>query len=216
MVQLDRKQQLVIALLVAVILFGGGYRFAQMKERAADEARPSLEAAGENKAKDIFVHVAGAVSKPGVYQLPQGARIIDAVNMAGPTGEADLDSLQLAAPVPDGKTIYVPLKSTAAQAGTAVPGTPGTPVSPAAGTGRNAFAPPAGASGTAAATGLVNINTADVSQLDTLPGIGPALAQRIIQYREVNGPFKTIEELKNVSGIGDKNFEKLKDKITVR
>lgn len=219
MIQLDRKQQFVIILLVGVILFGGGYRFAQMKERAAEESKPALEAAGENKTKDLQVHVAGAVLKPGVYHLPQGSRVIDAVNMAGPTGEADLDSLKLASMVTDGQTIYVPLKPAVNQAGSTPSGSPpGAPVSSAAGTGRNAFIPQTGAkaTGAAAVTGLININTADQSQLDTLPGIGPALAQKIIQYREVNGPFKSIDDLKNVSGIGDKNFENLKDRITVR
>lgn len=211
MIQLDRKQQLVIFLLVAVILFGGGYRYAQMKERSAEENKTVLEAAGENKSRDLQVHVAGAVLKPGVYRLQQGARVIDAVNMAGPTAEADLDALKLASPVTDGLTIPVPVKS-------AVPGGQAGSPGADAGTGRNVFTPQAGvkSTGNAGAAGSVNINTADQSQLDTLPGIGPALAQRIIQYREVNGPFNTIEDLKNVSGIGDKSFEKLRDRITVR
>jgi len=216
MVQLDRKQQLVILLLVGVILFGGGYRFAQMKERAAEEGKPALEAASD-KAKDLLVHVAGAVAKPGVYQLPHGSRVIDAVNQAGPAAEAELDSLKLASPVTDGQTIYVPMKSST-QTGSMVAGSPpGSPVS-SAGTGRNAFTSQTGVKPFSAATvtGLVNINTADQSQLDTLPGVGPSLAQRIIQYREINGPFKAIEDLKDVSGIGDKNFEKLKDRVTVR
>lgn len=216
MVQLDRKQQLVILLLVGVILFGGGYRLAQMKERAAEEGKPALEAASD-KAKDLLVHVAGAVAKPGVYQLPHGSRVIDAVNQAGPAAEAELDSLKLASPVTDGQTIYVPSKSSTQAGSTAAGSSQGSPVS-SAGTGRNAFTSQTGVkpSGTATVTGLVNINTADQSQLDTLPGVGPSLAQRIIQYREINGPFKAIEDLKDVSGIGDKNFEKLKDRITVR
>ena len=217
MVQLDRKQQLVILLLVGVILFGGGYRLAQMKERAAEEGKPALEAASD-KAKDLLVHVAGAVAKPGVYQLPHGSRVIDAINQAGPAAEAELDSLKLASPVTDGQTIYVSMKPLTQAGSTASGSSPGSPVSSAAGTGRNAFTSQTGVkpSGTATVTGLVNINTADQSQLDTLPGVGPSLAQRIIQYREINGPFKAIEDLKDVSGIGDKNFEKLKDRITVR
>ncbi|BAF59035.1 hypothetical membrane protein [Pelotomaculum thermopropionicum SI] len=203
-IQLDRRQQLVVILLAGVILFGAGYRLAQVKGRPADEGRPALEKAGENKAKDVVVHVAGAVAKPGVYQLPQGSRVIDAINKAGPTEEADLDALQLAAPVSDGKTVYVPQKSQATQTG------------PPAAANKAGTAPAAAtAKQNTPSSQLVNINTADQGQLDTLPGIGPALAQRIIQYRESNGPFKTIEELKNVSGIGDKNFENLKDKITV-
>lgn len=218
MIQLERKQLWILLILAGVILFGGGYRLAEMKEQAAAGDKPALEAAGEKGDKDLVVHVAGAVSKPGVYQLAPGSRIIDAVEKAGPTAEADMDSLQLAAPVPDGKTIYVPVKAAAAQAGIPAPGIPaGSPVSSTDGSGRNLFAPQAGkmAPGATAASGLVNINTANESQLDTLPGIGPSLAQRIIQHREVNGPFKSIEDVKNVSGIGDKKFEDIKDKITV-
>lgn len=215
MVQLDRKQQLVILMLVGIILFGGGYRFAQMKERAAGESKIVLdqgEAADESKAKDLLIHVTGAVAKPGVYELPAGSRIIDAVNKAGPTGEADLDILKLATQVVDGQTIYVPVKTAAGQPSAAGASPPAAAVA----------APPAVSYSSGAgnsvqqAGGKVNINTADLAQLDTLPGIGPAYAQRIIQYREINGPFKTIGDIKQVSGIGDKRFEQLKDLITVQ
>ncbi len=219
MVQLERKQQWVLLLLVGIILLGGVYRYAQVRERAANESRPTLEAAdqAQAKAKDIQVHVTGAVAKAGVYRLPQGSRVIDAVNMAGPTGEADLDSLQLAAPIPDGKTIYVPQKSAVLPTGSEMPGSqPTASDSIAPGTGRVVSSPQTGSKiAGIAATGLININTADQNQLDTLPGIGPALAQRIIQYREINGPFQAIEDIKNVAGIGDKKFKELKDKITV-
>lgn len=200
MIELDRKQQLVILILVGAVLFGAGFRCAQVKERAARESRPVLESKEEEEVKDLLVHVAGAVAKPGVYRMPQGSRVIDAVNRAEPTEDALLDSLKLAAPLIDGQTVPIPAKSSNQ------PGTPGGSTGPAA------AAQPAGA---ATAGGLVNINTADLTQLDTLPGIGPALAGRIIQYRETYGPFKSIEEIKNVSGIGDKNFENLKDRITV-
>jgi len=189
-----------------VILFGGGYRYAQVKERAVNEGKPVLENTTENKIKELQVHVAGAVARPGVYKLPQGARVIDAVNMAGPTGDAALDSLKLASLVTDGQTITVPLITPSSGNSVSAPGNiAGTSGSLPGGGGHNT-----------SASGQVNINTADLSQLDTLPGIGPSLAQRIIQYRETNGPFKTIEDIKNVSGIGDKKFEDLKDKITVR
>ena len=209
MLQLDRKQQLVILVLVGIILFGGGYRFAQMKERAAEENIAVLdrEKTNDSKAK---VHVAGAVVKPGVYELPAGSRIIDAVNMAVPTGEADLDVLKLATQVTDGQTINVPVKAAAGQTGAA-----GSSAAPAAVSPVAAFSAGAGSS-VQQAGGKVNINTADQAQLDTLPGIGPAYAQRIIQYRELNGPFETIEDIKQVSGIGDKRFEQLKDLITVQ
>jgi len=212
-IQLDRRQQLIILLLVGVILFSGGYRLAQIKENSPEKIKPALESADENKSKEVTVHVFGAVAKPGVYQVSQGARVIDAINMAGPTGEADLDSIKLASKVTDGQDISVPFKAVIDPAAVGV--TQGASAS-AGITGRNVFTAPAGAGGAVAANGLVNINTANQSELDTLPGIGPALAQRIIQYRETNGFFQSIEDIKNVSGIGDKNFENMKDKITVR
>jgi competence protein ComEA len=218
MIQLDRRQQYLIILLIGVILFGAGYRLAQTKERAVEDSKPALErgeAKDDSKTKDLFIHVAGAVARPGVYQLPQGSRIIDAVQKAGPAADADLNSLKLAAPVTDGQTIYVPgLQDAVAQAGTPVPGNQtGTPAMSSA---KNVFIPQTGTRPGGSAGGLVNINTADLSQLDTLPGIGPSLAQRIIDYRELNGPFAAIEDIKNVSGIGDKKFDALKDMVTVQ
>jgi competence protein ComEA len=214
MMQLDRKQQLVILVLVSIIIFGVGYRWAQVKERAEVENQATFEpgsAADESEAKVLLVHVTGAVEKPGVYELPEGARVIEAVNKAVPTGEANLDVLKLATKVVDEQTIYVPVKTAAVQPG-AVGATnpPAEPVAPLT------LMSTAGATNSAQLTGgKININTADQSQLDTLPGIGPAYAQRIIQYREINGPFKTIQDIKQVSGIGDKRFEQLKDLITV-
>ncbi len=217
MIQLDRKQQLVILLLAGIILFGAGYRFAQVKEEAAVKDRPVLEAAGESSIGELSVHVAGAVAKPGVYSLPLGARVIDAVNKAVPLAEADLESLKLASKVTDGQDIYVFLKPVVNQDGSVTGEGQGTQFAPATVPGTIRTSPLPGNSPSAAtAGGLVNINTADQNQLDTLPGIGPALAQRIIQYREINGPYQSIEDIKNVSGIGEKSFEKLKDKITVR
>ncbi|MFX4261630.1 helix-hairpin-helix domain-containing protein [Pelotomaculum propionicicum] len=204
LIQLERRQQVILLVLVGVILFGGGYRLAQVKERSA--VKPVLETAEQSRVKSLNVHVTGAVTNPGVYVLEADARIIDAVNKAVPMGDADLDSLKLAAKVIDGQDIYVPFE--ADRDGPAAAGSqPGAP-----GTSRSGGMP----AGTGfAANSLVNINTADAAQLDTLPGIGSSLAQRIIQYRENNGPFKAIEDLKDVSGIGDKNFENLKDRITV-
>jgi competence protein ComEA len=208
LIQLERRQQLIFLILAGVILFSGGYRFAQVKLQPAD--KPALETQELNKVKILSVHVTGAVSKPGVYQLPADARIIDAVNKAAPMEEADLDSLKLAARIVDGQDIYVPQKQVQGSS-SAVGNQPGA-VYPRSST--SASSPAAGIN-SAAVSGLVNINTADLGQLDTLPGIGSSLAQRIIQYRDSNGPFKDIEDLKNVSGIGDKNFENLKDMITV-
>ena len=194
-VQLDRKQQLIILLLAAIILFGGGYRYAQLKERAALENTPQWDPAVEVAVKEIQVHITGAVEKPGVYTLTQGARAIEAVSLAGLLEEADADALRLAAELSDGQTLNVPYK-TYEQA-------PDGTVKPMSGANPN----PNG--------NLVDLNRADKSQLCTLPGIGPALAERIINYRETKGQFNSVEEIKKVSGIGDKKYQDLQDKITV-
>ena len=140
----------------------------------------------------ISVYASGAVRKPDVYNLPTGSNVKDLIAAAGgATADADLDRINLALRLSDQMQIYVPRK------GEAVP-------------------PPASGGSTPGSTGaLVNINTATVEQLDTLPGIGPSLAQAIIDYRAQNGPFKKIEDINNVKGIGDVLFAKIKDKITV-
>ncbi|MCL2336055.1 MAG: helix-hairpin-helix domain-containing protein, partial [Firmicutes bacterium] len=156
--------------------------------------------------QEIKVYVTGEVQHPGVYILEAGARVVDAVNMAGPTEKADLEHLNLAAPLQDGLTYPVPSKDQL----NAQP--------PAAGEGSGAavLSPPAGPAGAVAgAPGLININTAGQAQLEELPGIGPALAQRIIDYRTKNGPFLSAEDIMSVSGIGEKRYEQLKDLITV-
>lgn len=220
MFKLEPKQQAIILLLVAVIIFGVGYRLAQVKSRAAENKvllqQPAVEAGAGSKVKEIAVHVSGAVARPGLYQLAQGARVADALDKAGPNADADLNAINLAAPLADGQKVTVPTKGAA------------NPVSGAAGAGASGaqkntgvFAPagsaPAAGEGRTrgAAAGQVNINTAGTAEFDTLPGIGPTLSQRIIQYRDVNGPFKQIEDIKNVSGIGDKKYEDIKDRITV-
>ncbi|MFO7152262.1 MAG: helix-hairpin-helix domain-containing protein [Bacillota bacterium] len=137
----------------------------------------------------IVVHVAGAVKNPGVYELEEGSRVIDAVEAAGGyMPEADVSGINLAKKLQDEDKIYVPEQGE-------VPGT--------------------GDASGSSSDGRVNINTADLQELDKLPGIGPALAQRIIDYRNQHGPFKSVEELKNVSGIGEKRFEELKNLVKV-
>jgi competence protein ComEA len=139
----------------------------------------------------VRVYVSGAVKTPGVYTLAPLSLVDDAVKAAGgATAEADLDRINLALEVRDQQQIYVPRKGESAQPTT-------TNVAPASSATR------------------VNINTATLADLDKLPKIGPATAQRIIDYRTQNGPFKKIEDLKNVSGIGDVTFEGLKDLVTV-
>ncbi|MGY4856702.1 ComEA family DNA-binding protein [Cryobacterium sp. AP23] len=152
----------------------------------------------------IFVHVLGAVAHPGLFEVADGARVVDVVAAAGgllPT--ADQSGVNLARLVTDGEQFYVPAQGevvTAPPAGTA--GAAGGPETAAGGAG-------------AEVTAKVNLNTATIADLDTLPRIGPAMAQRILDYRAAEGRFASIDDLRNVTGIGEKTFAALKDLIAV-
>ena len=149
--------------------------------------------ASVSPAAQLIVDVAGWVRKPGVYQFDPGARVVDAVTRAGGARDgADLSLLNLAAPLVDGQQILVPKEGE-----TPVPGT--------------------GTTGTTGPGGLpiVNINTADETTLETLNGVGPALAAAIIQYRTDQGPFTSVDQLDEVSGIGPATLEKLRPQVTV-
>lgn len=148
----------------------------------------------------VVVHVAGAVAQPGLRTVPAPARVADAVAAAGgPSPDADLDRLNLAAPIADGQRIYVLRRGEATEP-------------PAAG-GGPAGGGPSGASG--ASAGPVNLNTATAEQLDTLPGVGPATAQSIITYRQQHGGFRRVDDLLDVRGIGDARMEQLRPLVTV-
>ena len=141
-----------------------------------------------------IVHVAGAVARPGVYEVSAAARVGDAVDLAGgPTADADLDRINLAATVTDGGQINVP------RIGQALIAPLG---SQAAGGSPGAGAP-------------IDINTADASMLETLPGVGPSTAAAIIAHREEHGPFPSVAALDDVSGIGPARLEALRDLVTV-
>jgi competence protein ComEA len=140
----------------------------------------------------LRVYVTGAVQRPEVYTLPQDSIVRDALQAAGgPTEEADLERINLALPVVDGQQVHVPRL-----------GDETSPVEPP--------------SRLPATVAKVNINTADLATLESLPGIGPSLAQRIIDYRELHGSFERIEDIMEVSGIGEATFEGMQDLIVTR
>ena len=183
---------LVIVLGLVVSIFkNGGQEEANAQ---AEEATVSTE----ETAAMIYVDVGGEVKNPSVVELTDGSRVTDAITAAGGlTEQADLTDINRAAFVSDGEKIYIPSQvSELEDDGLSV------------GEG--------GGGGTAKSSdGRININTADSTQLQELTGVGPATAEKIIDYRKQNGRFQSIEDIKNVSGIGDKTYEKLKDHIKV-
>lgn len=192
-----RRALIGLAVVAAVGLVGGYGVAVRSKPRAVTVAARTPEAARPS-GRMVFVHVAGAVQKPGLYRLPSGSRIDDAIRAAGGvTSEGNLDALNLAAQVRDGDKVLVPGQAAAAPPG----GAPGA--------GAVSGAGPPGASG------MVNLNTATAAELDALPGIGPAIAARIIAYRDQHGGFRTVKDLMKVPGIGPAKFEQLQTLVTV-
>ncbi|MCT2025649.1 helix-hairpin-helix domain-containing protein [Dermabacter hominis] len=152
----------------------------------------------------VVVHVVGAVKQPKLVELPSEVRVGDALEAAGgPTEDADLGRINLARVVNDGEQVYVPRQGEE---------TPAAIASPATGVEPSPSGPGAEAGGDGA---LVNINTASESELDELPGVGPAIAARIVEHRTTNGPFSNIEQLQDVKGIGPAIFEKLRERISI-
>lgn len=184
-----RRVLIAVAVLAAVGLVAG-YGVARrgtpestvIKTKAATSSAPSVRL--------LFVHVAGAVGSPGLFQLPVGARVDDAIKAAGGAApDADLATINLAAKVRDGDKISVP-KQGQAQAGSA-------------------------AAGGGGAGAKVNLNLATIAELDALPGVGPSTAQKIIDFRTSFGAFRAPEDLMKVPGIGKKKFEQLSELVTV-
>jgi competence protein ComEA len=193
------REVIALALVGALVLAGAVVAFARARPKGevpppAPVAAPSPVPTA-SPATRLFVHVAGAVRSPGVYEFATGARVIDAVRAAGGAGPgADLNAVNLARPVADGERVYIPRRGEA------------PPPETGAG-GSDATAPSAQAK--------VNLNTATEAQLEDLPGIGPVLAQRIIEYRTQHGPFRSVRDLLKVEGIGEKKFATIEPHVTV-
>jgi competence protein ComEA len=183
----------LLVLAVALRLHSHGSGGASVSLDAPARAAPVLQGAtGSAPAtgRQLYVDVAGAVRRPGLYKLPDGSRVALAVERAGGLSRrAERTGVNLAAPLSDGQQVIVPARGS--------PGASGA-------TGG------AGASGGSAAGGPISLSSAGEAQLETIDGIGPALAGRIIEYRNAHGGFRSLDELKQVSGIGDKRFETLR------
>jgi competence protein ComEA len=182
-----------VAALVLILL--AAWYLARPRATASAASAPvatiSVESEGGGR---VTVDVAGAVRRPGVYRLASGARVEDALQRAGgATRKADLSQVNRAAKLEDGRQVLVPVRAPAVPAGAA-----------------------GAAAGTAAAPAApINLNTATLEQLDTLDGVGPATAQKILDYRQAHGGFGSVDELDQVPGIGEKRLAALREHLRV-
>lgn len=183
-----RRRLLLTGLALAIV--AGSFWTYQLKT-AISETIPLYDAPAAMEEDLLTVHVGGAVNKPGVYRLPRDSKVLDAVNAAGGLAAgADANRLELAGKARDGMALKVPPRPNGAAKG-AVP------------------------AGSAFSGGKVSLNTAGANELERLPGVGPVLAKRIVEYRKARGPFRSVDELRGVPGIGGAKFDKLKDKLSL-
>lgn len=206
---LNKKQKIIIVIIVAfMLLFIGGYiinktnssKYIELETEENLETENTIISKENIVEEKIIVHVTGAVEKQGIVEIEHGARILDIIDAAGgATNDADLTKINLAYEVEDGQKIYVPnindqenIEYITKEAGENV------------------------LENNIEKNSKVNINKASQTELETLSGVGPSTALKIINYREQNGDFKNIEDIKNVPGIGEAKFESLKESICVK
>ena len=193
----------LVGVLAGFILAGGIFIVTRVPAGKPIALEPSPTKA------PIEVHVVGGVVRPGVYELPEGSRVKDAIEAAGGLlVDADPGSMNLAAKVEDGQQLQIPGGESSASglAGTSGGGTGPFQVIPT---------PASAAASPTPRANLLDINTATLAELDSLPGIGPTTAQSIINYRNANGPFSQIEDIQNVPGIGRSTYDQIQDYIMV-
>lgn len=188
------KSKLAVGLLIALAVAGTGLYSWWQKSRIVTAEQIISPVISENnqsnpvKNDKVMVYISGGINRPGVYEVQAGLRVLDVVNIAGGvTPDADVNRINMAQAVKDGLHVSVPVAISGIQSDSSS----GTNIE------------------------KVSINKADKSELDKLPGIGPVMAERIIEYRQANGAFKDLDELKKVPGIGESKFKKLVSKITL-
>ena len=196
---LSRGELVGLVALLAVTLGGAGLWYVRSLPRPVEvaampvggDATVATASASPSPEVVILVDVAGWVRRPGVYEFEEGARVIDAIDAAGGARSgALLESLNLAAPLADGIQILVPRQG-------------------------ETVAPPASGGAVAGVAGLINVNTATTTELEELPGVGEVIAQAIVDFRTENGPFTSVDQLLDVSGIGDATLENIRELVTV-
>lgn len=194
MPQLSRTQIIAwSAVGLVILLIGANYLRGEISRKGNDATSLVTVSVKEERSAAIKVHVTGSVVNPGLYELTGGARVADALQLAGgPTPSADLSQINLAAKLADGQQVAIPEKGTLPSAARPAPGAvsggPGQPL---------------------------NLNSATPDQLEKLDGIGPKTAEKITEYRDAHGGFKSVEELMEVPGIGPAKFDQIKDQVCI-
>lgn len=205
MIKTNYKQIIIISVLLLVIIAGifiylyqnhsTDYSFLEISESTVNsEVSNVLE-------EKIVIHIAGQVANPGIVELKDGARIVEAIEAAGGvTSDANLEKINLAYVLEDGMKVYIPSIADEDENNYVTTGSSGVSSN----------------SSNATQTLKININTASVDDFSKIPGIGSSIASRIVEYRKENGKFSTVEDIKNVSGIGDAKFNNIKNYIYVK
>ena len=229
MKKLNLKQKKIIAIIL-IILVIITYYYLYLKNSTEEISNQDLEVNNTQESNQtneteketeetIVVHISGAVNIEGIVELETGSRIANAIEKAGGVKEnADMTDINLAYPLEDGMKIHIPTKEeTEANKNNENMIDESYVTSSSGGvSSKEDTNSTQGSSKSTTSNEKVNINTATQEELDTLPGIGPSIASKIIDYREQNGKFNSIEEIKEVSGIGDAKYEKIKDSITIK
>ena len=223
MTRFNKKQKIIIGIFIVVVAIVAIYYSYKQENNFLEEAE-NLEI--ENQAKEgaeeseettekekIIVHISGAVQNEGIVELESGSRVADAIEKAGGLKEnAYMDEINLAYQLEDGEKIHIPTVEEQKEKENQE-----SKVENESATGSDGTTSRSSNSSINNGSQIkININTATEEELDTLPGIGPSTATKILDYRKEKGKFKTIEEIKEVSGIGESKYEKIKDKITVK
>lgn len=192
MVEWLKRNRSNLAIMLVVLVAVAAFAVLQVPRRPALQVTAPAAPPG---APSIKVHVVGAVLSPGVYQLAADARVEDGLKAAGgPDASADVSSLNLAAPLKDGQQLAVPQAGSAASAAAVSPASPSPP----------------------AQSAKLDLNRASLAELDTLPGIGPVTAQKLMDYRVKQGRFTSVDELKDAKLVNSSTYEKVKDLVEVR
>lgn len=208
-----KQKKIILIILLVIALFI--YYYFYTKNNTEEINNENLEITNTEKIDEkkkeeekIIIHITGAVNKEGIVELETNSRIADAIEKAGGAKEnADLKNINLATILEDGMKIHIPtIEETEANKNTEIENNNFQAITETTDNLLN----------TEKTKEKININTATKEELDTLPGIGPSIASKIINYRQENGKFKNIEELKEVSGIGEAKYEKIKDLITIK